>query len=148
WKLRERGSLVDIVAAEYVDSVKPYTAVVLGSPIYHGRWLPEAMDFLRLFDSHLRRIPVAFFVTGISQQGDREMNRQRMRSSIAPAIRIVRPVSVGMFAGHMDHERLSWGRRMLLKFSRSSEGNYRDFEEIRSWATDLSVQLQKHYRLV
>src|SRR5690606_13784617 len=44
-EVRAAGDVVDLRAAEDVDSLESYDAVVLGSAVYMGKWLPEARQF-------------------------------------------------------------------------------------------------------
>ena len=43
----EEGAPVDVYAVQDVTSVADYSALVVGSSIRGGRWLPEAVDFVR-----------------------------------------------------------------------------------------------------
>lgn len=45
-------AVVDVCAAAQVDEVTPYDAVVLGSAVYMGRWLPEARAAAARIMSH------------------------------------------------------------------------------------------------
>jgi hypothetical protein len=59
---------------------------------------------------------------------------------------MVRPVSEGYFAGRLDISKVP-GLRKKLMFRISvasgvwSEGDHRDWDAIRAWATDLAVKL-------
>lgn len=46
-ELRTFGLSVDVHEIGAVQAVTPYDAIVLGSAIYQGRWLSEAVRFLR-----------------------------------------------------------------------------------------------------
>src|SRR4029079_13501835 len=52
------------ISAEFCDLDAPMrhieaSAVVLGSPIYMGKWLPEAQEFAEKPRSHLQSLPVS-----------------------------------------------------------------------------------------
>jgi menaquinone-dependent protoporphyrinogen oxidase len=57
------GAVVDVRDAAQVDDVTPYDAVVLGSAVYMGRWLPDARDAVARIMSHPPR-PVWLFSSG------------------------------------------------------------------------------------
>ncbi len=58
----------------------------------------------------------------------------------------VRPVSVGVFRGRVDYRRLRFVHFVLMKstwllFRRAPEGDFRNWEAIRSWASSLRPML-------
>ncbi len=59
--LRDDHTEVDVRGVLDVDDLRPYDAVVVGSAIYNGEWLPEAVRFVRLHQTVLRNMPVAYF---------------------------------------------------------------------------------------
>ncbi len=59
--LAARGFNVDVQPVRQVRSLQAYDAVILGSPIRVGNWLPEATAFVRTFQADLNRLPVALF---------------------------------------------------------------------------------------
>ena len=57
------------IPAEFCDLDSPLrhieaSAVVLGSPIYMGKWLPEAREFAEKHQSQLKALPVWLFSSG------------------------------------------------------------------------------------
>jgi menaquinone-dependent protoporphyrinogen oxidase len=71
--LAEAGLAVEVRPVGEVQDIGPYRAVVVGSPIRGGRWLPEATGFVRKHREALRRIPVAYFRRStVSAHTDRE----------------------------------------------------------------------------
>jgi menaquinone-dependent protoporphyrinogen oxidase len=59
--LSSKGEAVDVRPMTVVDELSPYRAVVLGSAVHSGKWLPEAETFVRHNHNALRRIPNAIF---------------------------------------------------------------------------------------
>ena len=54
----------------------------------------------------------------------------------------VRPVSVGIFRGKLDYSKLDWGSRLGMRllrliYKRAPEGDFRNWQAIRSWAKNL-----------
>ena len=57
--LAESGLQVEVLPMGEVADLSHYDAVVAGSAINAGSWLPEAMQFVRLHQAELRRKPFA-----------------------------------------------------------------------------------------
>jgi menaquinone-dependent protoporphyrinogen oxidase len=57
--LAESGVQVDIRPMQDVTDLAPYRAVVAGSAIQDGAWLPEAMQFIRAHRAQLAQKPFA-----------------------------------------------------------------------------------------
>lgn len=58
----------------------------------------------------------------------------------------VKPVSVAVFRGKLDYSELDWISRSVMKlirliYRRAPEGDFRNWQAIRSWATSLSATL-------
>ena len=48
-----------------------------------------------------------------------------------------------VFSGKIDKSKLSFGEKAILIAVRAAEGDFRDWAEIESWATDIADQLVK-----
>ena len=59
--LRDAHTVVDVRAVNDVNDVHAYHAVVIGSAIYNGHWLPDAVHFVRIHEAALCHLPVAYF---------------------------------------------------------------------------------------
>jgi menaquinone-dependent protoporphyrinogen oxidase len=63
--LRKSGNVVDLRRARDVgEPVSRWGCIVLGAPIYSGRWHRDAHRFLRRHRGELERVPVAIFGMG------------------------------------------------------------------------------------
>src|SRR5512142_2665544 len=60
--LADGGMSVDVLPMRSVRDLSGYGAVVAGSAINGGEWLPEAMDFVRQHRDELNRKPFAAFL--------------------------------------------------------------------------------------
>ncbi len=60
--IREAGVEVDVRSVVDVQHMSTYQAAVVGSAIYNGQWLPEAVHFVRHHAAELSLIPTAYFV--------------------------------------------------------------------------------------
>jgi menaquinone-dependent protoporphyrinogen oxidase len=135
--LREQGTEVDVLRADEVTDIAPYTMVVVGGPVYAGKWLADASDFVTRHREALAKVPVALFAAGILIVEDTPENREKLQAALAPALQQVTPVSVGLFAGKLDPKALSFPLRMMLKVMKTPEGDYRDWDAIGDWAKSL-----------
>lgn len=146
--LAEHGAQVEVRPMQEVNDLAPYMAVVAGSAIQGGQWLPEAMRFVQTHRAALKQRPFAAFLVCMTLALKNEKWRQEANVTdwLTPVRALVRPVSEGYFAGALDLSKVpSLGDR--LKFSISvalgvwSEGDHRDWEVIRAWAADLAPLL-------
>ena len=137
--LSEGGAQVDVRAMQDVDDLKAYQAVVAGSAIQAGQWLPEAMQFIRGHQAELCRIPLAAFLVCMTLAMPGNKYRDFVATWLQPVRELVRPVSEGLFAGGLDIRRVpSLGNRLKFRlsvlFGAWSEGDHRDWAAIRAWA--------------
>jgi menaquinone-dependent protoporphyrinogen IX oxidase len=76
-------------------------------------------------------------VSGFLREDSPEM-RQRALAYLDPVRKILEPTSIGLFAGKMDYSKMDWIDRSIAEAVSSSQGDWRNWEAIRSWAHDLS----------
>lgn len=146
--LCDSGAMVDIRLVKNVQDVTAYRAVVIGSAVHRGRWLPEAAKFVERNRAVLSQMPVAYFLTCLTMCRPTEENRGEARTFLDPlrdAVPEVQPVDIGLFAGVLDYSKLSLPMRVVMKQKMKSdgvaEGDYRDWDAIRSWAEGLRSPL-------
>src|SRR5438045_6584599 len=101
--LRAGGATVEVKPVAAAHEVKDYDAVVVGSAIRMGHWLPEAVGFVKTNREALSRIPTAYFlVSGLLRNDTPETRRQVL--AFLDAVRALHePVSIGLFAGKLDY---------------------------------------------
>ncbi len=133
--LRGRGIPADVVPAGKVAGVSTYRAVIIGSAIRMGRWLPEAARLVEKNQAPLTGIPTAFFSVCLTMQKDTPENRRTVEDYMKPVVQKLRPLTIGLFGGKMDYSRLGFLDRLIVsKMKKIPEGDYRDWSAIRSWA--------------
>jgi menaquinone-dependent protoporphyrinogen oxidase len=136
--LRTDRIAVDVCSIVEVSDLAAYQALVIGSPIYNGQWLPEAVAFVQTHADALSRMPVAYFVLSMLLKDDTVAHRDTARSFLAPvfaaAPRVV-PVDIGLFAGRMRYRNLPLLDRIVFwTRTRLPSGDFRDWEAILAWA--------------
>jgi menaquinone-dependent protoporphyrinogen oxidase len=146
--LAQGGADVDVVAMNDVKSLAPYGAVVAGSAIQGGKWLPEATQFVQAHRAELARKPFAAFLVCMTLAMKRGDTREQVAAWLDPVSSMVRPVSKGLFAGALDISKVpSWGDRLKFRLSVLmgvwSEGDHRDWNAIDAWAESLRPLLSR-----
>ena len=146
--LTEAGLQVDVLPMQEVNDITPYSAVVAGSAINNGAWLPEAMAFLQTHQTTLGAKPFAAFLVCMTLSMRRaDRYRSFVSAWMEPVRALVKPVSEGLFSGVLDIKRIpSAGDRFKFRlsvlFGAWKEGDHRDWEAIRTWAQSLPPLLR------
>ncbi|MCV0403284.1 MAG: flavodoxin domain-containing protein [Chloroflexi bacterium] len=134
-ELRRAGNDVDIAEPDLVRDCSAYDAVVLGSAVYGGRWMPSARRFGERHRTALRQRPVWLFSSG------------PIGTPLTPdeppsdAVRWARELGARdhrVFAGRVDGENLDFAERIITRMVRSPDGDFRDWELIREWARTIA----------
>jgi len=124
--------------SEDLSPVKSYRAVVIGSPIYMGKLLVEARDFVKAHQHDLRERPVAVFTVGYSLKEKNDDHLRSANEAVGVLRDFIEPVAVGYFAGTYNPEVMSISDRLIMKLVGGVPGDYRDWDEIRVWARGLA----------
>jgi menaquinone-dependent protoporphyrinogen oxidase len=137
-ELEVSGYVVKVCPIADVKDPGEYDAVIIGSPLYMGKWLAEARDFVSRFRFPLKERPVAVFSVGYSLK-DRTKEHLKSGEDALVAIRVfINPVSAGFFPGKVDPDRMSPADKAMLRLSGAAPGDFRNEELVRSWARDLA----------
>jgi menaquinone-dependent protoporphyrinogen oxidase len=136
------GFDADVRAVEAVTGLDGYGAVVLGSAIRYGAWLPEMLKFAQAQRNALAKLPVAIFTMHIQALDDNPQSRTTQTGYSQAMRRLVTPRAEAFFAGKVDPATLSFFERMAVKMVKSPIGDKRDWNRIRDWADRLGVLLR------
>jgi menaquinone-dependent protoporphyrinogen oxidase len=141
--MAECGLRVDVLPVNSVKDLAAYHAVVAGSAIQGGAWLPEAMQFLRENQTLLRGRPFAAFQVCMTlAMPSAEKYRDHVAAWMQPVRALVPPLSEGLFAGALDLKKIpGFGDRLKFRISVLlgvwKEGDHRDWPAIEAWARSL-----------
>ena len=138
-ELTKRGCAVDVRPAVKVTSIEGYTAVVVGSAVRFGSWLPEAVKFVEQNRAALNNLPTAFFAMHLLNTGDDEASRAARMAYLDPARKLVKPEAEAFFSGVGDLNKVSLFERLIGKMVKSPEGDFRDWSKIRAWAQEIRL---------
>jgi menaquinone-dependent protoporphyrinogen oxidase len=130
-----RGFAVDVKPMKSGPSLDGYDAVVLGSAVNGGRWLPEAVEFVKANQATLSHVPVAVFCVHIMNLGNDEQSRKNRLAYLDAVRPLVSPLEEAFFAGlGSDPNDRSFGAWVFRTLKVGPEGDCRDWNLIRGWA--------------
>jgi menaquinone-dependent protoporphyrinogen oxidase len=121
--LRATEASVDVQPVPAVHEVKSYDAVVIGSAIRMGQWLPEAVAFVQGHREALSHIPTAYFLVSGLLRDDTPGMRDKVLAFLDPVRQILEPTSIGLFAGKIDFSKMDGLDRSIAEAVSSSEGD-------------------------
>lgn len=141
--LRKAGLLVDVLSAEAVRDLSPYSAVVLGSAVYAGSWRKEAVEFLETWQTALAARPVWLFSSGPTSEGDpvETLDGWRFPEAQQPIADKIGPKDIALFGGLIDPKRLNLGEKLILKAVKAQTGDFRNWDAINAWAKGIAATL-------
>jgi len=135
--LGKRGFAVDVRPVKENPNVNDYQAVILGSAIRMGNWLPEAVDFVKNHQAALAGKQVALFCVHMLNDGEDEASRSARLSYLNAVRGLLNGAEEAYFTGKFDFARLSFLDRMIAKMVKAVEGDHRDWNKINTWANGL-----------
>jgi menaquinone-dependent protoporphyrinogen oxidase len=141
--LSQRGFVVDVKPVKENPSLNGYQAVIMGSAVRMGSWLPEAVEFVKTNQQALSKIPVAVFTVHLLNTGDDETSRVSRSAYLNTVRAFLNHAEEAFFAGEIDLEKLPFLDRLMAKMVKSPVSDLRDWDKIRGWANAaLSQQLK------
>jgi menaquinone-dependent protoporphyrinogen oxidase len=138
-KLRQLGKEAEVQPVEAVKDAGRYEAVVIGSAVYYGSWLKEATEWVHHNQAILAQRPVWLFSVG--PLGTEVTDTEQQPRETAEFQQTLKPRDQHTFFGALDHHRLSFPERMVVKAVRAPEGDFRDWEAIDAWAATIARNL-------
>ena len=140
---------VDLKKGELPSPLSDYDLIAIGSGIAAGQWTKEPLKFMEQNIEELSKKDVALFVV-CGDAGDPEkceFAQANYLDKIAANYPDLKFVSTGLFGGMFDFKKYNFLTRKLVKSivkKSMPEGqevpevlDFRDWDQIRSWITDL-----------
>ena len=135
-ELQGLGLEVELAKLRKVRNLDGYRSVVIGAPLYTGRWHKDARKFVKRHGKALEALPVAVFALGPLELAEEDVAASRRQLDRALAlVPELRPATVEVFGGVIDPAKLRF------PFNRMEAGDARDWEAIRAWARSLPGEL-------
>jgi menaquinone-dependent protoporphyrinogen oxidase len=144
--LSARGLDVQRATPGEVD-LEGVDAVVVGSAIYAGHWLPEVQGVLTAIERRAAHPAVWLFTSGPVGKPSGWFARKMAASDpieLPDAITATAAQEHRMFAGKLDRRNLRGGQRLALALFRGLNGDFRDWGEIEQWAASIADQLTRN----
>lgn len=142
-RLREAsaGALleVDVRPVEAVDQIDGYGAVILGSAVYLGQWLPGACALAASHATALARRPVWLFSSG--PVGEPLKPDAAHVVDLSSVLAVVTPVEHRVFSGRIERHELGLAERVVVRALHVPEGDFRDWAAVREWAVEIAETL-------
>jgi menaquinone-dependent protoporphyrinogen oxidase len=138
-ELRRRGLRADARPIEEVSDLEGYSAVVLGSAIYAGRWLAPALAFVDLHREQLAARPLWLFSSG--PVGDPPVPADRIGADLVALIESTGAREHRVFPGRLDRHELGLMERAVVSLVHAPDGDYRPWPEIVEWADTIAASL-------
>jgi menaquinone-dependent protoporphyrinogen oxidase len=136
--LSAAGLRVDVRSPAEVEDLAPYGAIVIGSAIYYGGWLPDALGLVRRHEEALLHAPVWLFSVGALVA---ENPAPATSAPVAELVRRTRARGHRAFRGALAVERLSLRERLMVALVRAPYGDFRNWTDVREWAGDIAAHL-------
>lgn len=132
--LADAGCQVTVTDVDDAPAVEDHDLVVLGSALYAGHWLKEAREYVQARQEGLRQRTVWLFSSGPigdpPQPADDPANLDELLEKTGA-------LGHRLFAGKVDRSQLRFAERAILAALRVPDGDFRDFHQVREWATSL-----------
>lgn len=142
--LRGSDLTISILPAAEVQDVSSYETVILGSGVYAGHWLKDAVTFLESNEKTLTTRSVWVFSSGPTGEGDpiEIMHSWRFPEAQQATLERINPKDITLFHGKIDMHALHLGDKLIIKAVRAKVGDFRDWEAISAWAKGIITELQ------
>lgn len=146
--MREAGTPAEILAVSQVNSLAGREALILGAPLYVGRFPKEFRQFLRPHREALSTMHPWFFVLGPTRNEpkDFEAARKQAERQLRHFPRM-HPADLHVFGGRWSTASLPFPfsvvRRLPGKpLNKIPANDIRDWAAIRAWATGIAKQIR------
>lgn len=144
------NATVDLVFVENLDpaAITGYDAVIIGSPVYMGKWRPGIQRLLRWHHAKIAQIPAAFFITCTYLKDENDTPERRQKAydlyikKVLARYPDIMPVSTGILSGEFQFAELFPLERFLMKLAGFDEGDFRNEDKIEAWAREVWEKIQ------
>ncbi len=138
--LRRELPEADVEVRDAADpgELQRFDAVVVGSAVYMGRWLPAARHLVESHRAQLATVPLWMFSSGPLGDPPRPVDDLAEVTALGS--------SAGarghqIFSGRLDPADLRWTERLAVRAVHAPAGDYRDHDAIRAWAREVASAL-------
>ena len=149
-KLTDGGHPAQARSVQEASGLEGYNAFVIGSAAYALHWMDEALAFVKLNSSVLKRVPVWLFSSGplgneATDATGRDLRAATVPKEIPELEGVVGARGHRVFFGALDPGTLNFAERAIRKLPAARaglpEGDFRDWDEIDAWAAEIAQAL-------
>ena len=142
-ELSEQGLTATVIPPEAVNDIESYDAVIIGSAVYTGHWLPPARDLVQRYRDALASRPVWLFSSGPVGDPSGRLSKAMRKDPVDVAALSAATHARGhvMFDGKLDPRMLSRPQHAALLIFRGLDGDFRDWSAIRKWGRGIAQEL-------
>jgi len=123
-----------------VGSLDRYDAVILGSGVYYGKWLPEATEFVDRHRAELRARPLWMFSSG--PLGAPDPKPEGEPPEVARLATELGAREHRVFAGELERGELSLAERAIVRVVGAQQGDFRDWTSVTTWVSAIAHDLK------
>ena len=136
--LAGRGCEITVLPPQEVGAVEEFDAVVLGSAVYMGRWMKPARELAERSAAALAARPVWLFSSGPVGEPPKPADNP---VDVTEILQSTKARDHQIFTGKLVKKHLSFPDRAMASAIRASEGDFRNWAEIREWAAGIADTL-------
>jgi menaquinone-dependent protoporphyrinogen oxidase len=135
---------IQVTVTPCTDNVSPesFDGVIIGSAIYTRRWVKAAKRFLKRHAAELDPNRTWLFQSGPIGEGAREEQVPTPKAIAGVIVRHGLPAPI-TFGGRLDTEHATGPLSRWMGAKGPLSGDFRDWERIRGWASDIADQLDR-----
>ena len=143
--LSAHGLEATVLPPDRVESADGFDAVVVGSALYVGHWLPEATALVRRCSDALAGCPVWLFSSGPVGAPNRRLVRRMTADplELPELLRLTGAREHRIFAGRLVAEQLSRVQRLALPLFPGLRGDFRDWGGVGRWSAEIAGALRE-----
>ncbi|MCK5848953.1 MAG: flavodoxin domain-containing protein [Caldisericia bacterium] len=143
--LQTDGFDVNIEKASASLKMKNYDAIILGSGVYVGKWLPGMENLLKKHFSLLQEKRVWIFSDGPTgkEEPTESIKNWKFPNYLELLLKQINPKGIMVFNGKMLLEDMNMVHKFIIKKMNAPLGDFRDWEAISEWAKSIAEQLEE-----
>ncbi|WP_421723028.1 flavodoxin domain-containing protein [Bauldia sp.] len=144
-RLVDKGLEIEIRRLDREVDVTAYDAAVIGSAVYSGSWMENAVEFARKNRGKLATLPVWLYTVGrlSAQRGVMGKIEWPSAKEAEELSAVIHPRDSVFFAGAIFEDKLPFVVRTIFAGLGGQYGDFRDWDEIDVWADGIAEALTK-----
>jgi menaquinone-dependent protoporphyrinogen oxidase len=141
--LAERGLPVDIKKLGDVEDLVGYDAFVIGSAVYLGKWLKDALRFVDAHTDELADHPTWLFASGsiVGNPPIGDDPRAMRPALVEKLVSSTHTRELKLFGGKLDTSKLGSCEKLPVRMAHGQEGDWRDWQQVDAWTAAIAHEL-------